>query len=216
MRLPGTVAQHVEPVCTSRSPCCPLTQMNRRPGFVGVPDRSAGPVCRAAPGLHRTRAGARPVHPRCPGRHLRDRLRRLLAPDRAARLHAETSMGLLMHHVHTPALPQSARSELPIPAALDRLVLSCLAKDLADRPQSAKELSLRLAEVSRSESHLHCSYRGRKRLDAVGGSGTRTRLRAPLTLHEQGGGTEGGQESCSPGLTPRGSLLSASEKSDVP
>ena len=35
-------------------------------------------------------------------------------------------------------------TEMP---ALDRLVLSCLAKDPADRPQSAKELSLRLAEV---------------------------------------------------------------------
>ena len=60
---------------------------------------------------------------------------------------AETSMGLLMHHIHTPPLPPSARSELPIPPALDRLVLSCLAKDPADRPQSAKELSRRLAEV---------------------------------------------------------------------
>ena len=60
---------------------------------------------------------------------------------------AETSMGLLMHHIHTPPLPPSARSELPIPPALDRLVLSCLAKDPADRPQSAKELSLRLADM---------------------------------------------------------------------
>jgi len=60
---------------------------------------------------------------------------------------AETPMGLLMHHIHTPPLPPSARSELPIPPALDRLVLSCLAKDPADRPQSARELSLRLAEV---------------------------------------------------------------------
>jgi hypothetical protein len=60
---------------------------------------------------------------------------------------AETSMGLLMHHIHTPPLPPSARSELPIPPALDRLVVSCLAKDPVDRPQSAKELSLRLAEV---------------------------------------------------------------------
>jgi serine/threonine-protein kinase len=60
---------------------------------------------------------------------------------------AETSMGLLMHHIHTPPVPPSARSELPIPPTLDELVLSCLAKDPADRPQSARELSLRLAEV---------------------------------------------------------------------
>jgi serine/threonine protein kinase len=36
---------------------------------------------------------------------------------------------------------------LTIPAALDDLVLSCLAKDPANRPQSARELSLRLGEV---------------------------------------------------------------------
>jgi eukaryotic-like serine/threonine-protein kinase len=60
---------------------------------------------------------------------------------------AETSIALLMHHVHTPPVPPSARCELPIPPALDRLVLSCLAKNPADRPQSAKELSLRLGEV---------------------------------------------------------------------
>jgi serine/threonine-protein kinase len=34
-----------------------------------------------------------------------------------------------------------------VPAALDRLVLSCLAKDPAERPQSARELSGRLAEI---------------------------------------------------------------------
>jgi len=60
---------------------------------------------------------------------------------------ARTTMGLLMHHIHTPPVPPSARSELSIPAALDQLVLSCLAKDPAERPHSAKELSQRLAEV---------------------------------------------------------------------
>jgi serine/threonine-protein kinase len=60
---------------------------------------------------------------------------------------ADTSMGLLMHHIHTPPVPPSSRSEVPIPPALDQLVLSCLAKDPADRPQSARELSLRLSEV---------------------------------------------------------------------
>jgi serine/threonine-protein kinase len=60
---------------------------------------------------------------------------------------ADTTMGLLMHHIHTPPTPPSARSELPILAALDRLVLCCLAKDPAGRPQSARELSLRLNEL---------------------------------------------------------------------
>jgi serine/threonine protein kinase len=60
---------------------------------------------------------------------------------------AETSMGLLLQHAQTPPAPPSTRTELPIPPALDDLVLSCLAKDPAKRPQSARDLSLRLAEV---------------------------------------------------------------------
>lgn len=60
---------------------------------------------------------------------------------------AETPMGLLLQHAQAPPTPPSARTDLPIPAALDDLVLSCLAKDPAKRPQSARELSLRLAEV---------------------------------------------------------------------
>jgi serine/threonine-protein kinase len=60
---------------------------------------------------------------------------------------AESAMAILLHHAQTPPIPPSARTELPIPEALDRLVLSCLAKDPADRPQSARELSLRLAAV---------------------------------------------------------------------
>ena len=60
---------------------------------------------------------------------------------------AETPMGLLVQHAQTPPAPPSARTDQPIPPALDDLVLSCLAKDPAQRPQSARELSLRLAEV---------------------------------------------------------------------
>jgi serine/threonine-protein kinase len=60
---------------------------------------------------------------------------------------AESSHDLLLQHIQAPAAPPSARAELPVPPALDRIVLSCLEKRPADRPASARELSLRLAEV---------------------------------------------------------------------
>jgi serine/threonine-protein kinase len=60
---------------------------------------------------------------------------------------ARTPVGLLLQHAQTPPPPPSTRTDLRIPRALDDLVLSCLAKDPADRPQSARELSLRLADV---------------------------------------------------------------------
>jgi plasmid stabilization system protein ParE len=60
---------------------------------------------------------------------------------------AETPMGLMVQHAQRVPTAPSTRTELRIPAALDRLVLACLAKDPAQRPQSARELSGRLAEV---------------------------------------------------------------------
>jgi serine/threonine-protein kinase len=60
---------------------------------------------------------------------------------------AETPMGLLLKHVQTPPRAPSTRGELPIPAALDQLVLECLAKDPEGRPSSARELMRRLSEV---------------------------------------------------------------------
>jgi serine/threonine protein kinase len=61
---------------------------------------------------------------------------------------AETTMGLLVHHAHTEPVPPSSRVEIAIPGELDALVMSCLAKNPADRPQSARELSQRLERVS--------------------------------------------------------------------
>ena len=60
---------------------------------------------------------------------------------------AETPMALLLQHAGTAPAPPSSRTERPLPKALDDLVLCCLAKDPAQRPQSARELSRRLAEV---------------------------------------------------------------------
>ena len=58
-----------------------------------------------------------------------------------------TPMALVMQHLQTTPTAPSAHTELPVPRALDELVLACLAKDPAARPQSAKELSLRLAAI---------------------------------------------------------------------
>jgi serine/threonine-protein kinase len=59
----------------------------------------------------------------------------------------ETPIAVMMHHAHTPPVPVSQRTELPIPSELDQLILSCLEKDPARRPQSARELSRRLSEI---------------------------------------------------------------------
>ena len=53
---------------------------------------------------------------------------------------ADTSMKMLMQHVHAEPVPPSQRTELPIPKELDDLVLACLQKDPALRPQSAGDL----------------------------------------------------------------------------
>jgi serine/threonine-protein kinase len=65
---------------------------------------------------------------------------------------AETPIGLILKHAQTPPPPASTRTSLPIPRSLDDLVLSCLAKDPADRPQSARELSLRLRDMEGADA----------------------------------------------------------------
>jgi serine/threonine-protein kinase len=55
-----------------------------------------------------------------------------------------STMEMLMHHAHTVPVPPSQRTEMPVPHALDRLVLACLDKDADRRPQSADELSAAL------------------------------------------------------------------------
>ena len=60
---------------------------------------------------------------------------------------ADSPMGLLVQHASATPQPPSSRASQPIPRALDELVLSCLAKEPADRPQSVRELRRRLEEV---------------------------------------------------------------------
>jgi hypothetical protein len=44
------------------------------------------------------------------------------------------------HHLHTPATPPSARLGRPLPSELERIILSCLAKERDDRPRDAARL----------------------------------------------------------------------------
>jgi eukaryotic-like serine/threonine-protein kinase len=62
-------------------------------------------------------------------------------------LTADTTMALLLQHVHAAPSAPSSRAEQSIPAELDQLVLACLAKDPAKRPQSARELGTRLEQI---------------------------------------------------------------------
>jgi serine/threonine-protein kinase len=55
---------------------------------------------------------------------------------------------VMFHHAHTPPPRPTTRSELPIPAPLEDLVMECLEKDPAHRPASAEAVSTRLDAVS--------------------------------------------------------------------
>ncbi len=55
-----------------------------------------------------------------------------------------TAMEVMTCHARTQPSPPSGRTELGIPASVDAMILSCLAKDPDERPQSADELSQRL------------------------------------------------------------------------
>jgi len=57
----------------------------------------------------------------------------------------DTPVATVLAHVQTPPVPPSARSEFAIPPALDALILECLAKDPAARPETAALLGQRLA-----------------------------------------------------------------------
>jgi serine/threonine-protein kinase len=60
---------------------------------------------------------------------------------------AGTPIQMIARHLHDAPLPPSRRSELAVPAALDELVLSCLAKKPEDRPPTAAALARSLATI---------------------------------------------------------------------
>ena len=56
-------------------------------------------------------------------------------------------MELMAQHAQAKPVAPSSRTELEVPGALDELILDCLAKDPAGRPQSADALAERLASI---------------------------------------------------------------------
>jgi eukaryotic-like serine/threonine-protein kinase len=60
---------------------------------------------------------------------------------------APTVVEVCGHHLHTPPTPPSERLRRPLPADLERLILACLEKDPARRPQTAAELGATLAAL---------------------------------------------------------------------
>jgi len=61
----------------------------------------------------------------------------------------DTPLQTILKHLQQPPDPPSRATDRAIPAALDEVVLACLAKRPEDRPSSAAELSQRLAAVAR-------------------------------------------------------------------
>ena len=89
---------------------------------------------------------------------------RSAAPDHRSDLYALGAVGYLLvtgrpvfegrtvvevcgHHLHTPPMPPSERLGRPVPAPLESFILSCLAKDPGDRPQTAEAAIALLGDV---------------------------------------------------------------------
>jgi hypothetical protein len=58
-----------------------------------------------------------------------------------------TPMQIVLDHIQKPPIAPSRRAPGPIPPELDAIILSCLAKDPNNRPQTMRELSQSLSQV---------------------------------------------------------------------
>jgi hypothetical protein len=59
----------------------------------------------------------------------------------------DTVLKVITQHLQAVPVPPSKRTELPIPATLEHLVLACLAKKPEERPQSARQLAQSLDAI---------------------------------------------------------------------
>ena len=57
-----------------------------------------------------------------------------------------SAVAMVMAHMQEAPVPPSQKTELPIPASLDRVVMACLAKKPEDRPSTAEALARMLEE----------------------------------------------------------------------
>jgi serine/threonine-protein kinase len=57
-----------------------------------------------------------------------------------------TPLAVVIHHVQTDPIPPSIRTEMEVPPDLEQIILGCLKKDPADRPQTAHQVSYALAD----------------------------------------------------------------------
>jgi serine/threonine-protein kinase len=57
---------------------------------------------------------------------------------------ADTAMKMFLQHLQGVPVPPSQRTELPIPADLDALVMACLSKERSHRPANAEDVRFRL------------------------------------------------------------------------
>jgi len=60
---------------------------------------------------------------------------------------AKTVVEVCSHHLHTKPESPSTRLGAPVPAALEALILDCLRKDPADRPQTAADVVARIRRL---------------------------------------------------------------------